>query len=366
MLQRSLITAVLMTVTSMSSADTIHVPGDHATIQAALDAADFFGDTVQIAAGTYFEHELDANGKSVQVIGDTNTDGSPAVKIDAQQQGIVVQCVSNEQFTTGFKNLIFTGGDSFGGGAYLFEASPTFTNCRFLENSSTHDGGGVYITGGQPRFVQCVIDGNECLDNGGGVYADSSAVPEFINCTITGNSVTNYGGGVYASDDSILNFSNCTISGNTSSYMGGGLALVEADLTMEQCEIADNSTYSRGGGLYIDESPTTMTSCTISGNTGANYGGGIYIDYETLSLTDCTITTNTASEQGGGIMSWDTEVQLDTSTVCDNSPDQLVMELLTVVSCAATSTTCEGDVNADGVVDVTDLLLVIGNWSNCP
>jgi hypothetical protein len=84
----TMVAATLAITTTTSFAATLHVPADHATIQGAIDAAFFFGDTIQIAAGTYYEYEVDLKGKSLQLIGGTQPDGSPAVKIDAQQQGM--------------------------------------------------------------------------------------------------------------------------------------------------------------------------------------------------------------------------------------------------------------------------------------
>lgn len=357
-----LITGTVLATASISCADTIHVPGDHATIQGALDAASFFGDTIQIAAGTYYEYELSAGGKAVQVVGATGTDGSPAVTIDAQQSGNrVLLCESNEQFTTGFSNLVLTGG-----GIYLYEANPTFTNCWIVENTTNDRGGGVFISDGMPRFAQCMIKDNESQSDGGGVYVEYGAQPVFIDCSITGNTTLNDGGGFHLQDDSMLTCTNCIISGNTAHY-GGGLNVDESSLTFNACIINDNAANVRGGGLHLDDAPVAMESCSISGNTAVYGGGGIYAWGESLTLTDCSITANSTDATGGGLFAWDTVLELSGSSICDNAPDQMDTEWIDVASCGDTgSTTCDGDVNGDGSVDITDLLLVIGNWGMCP
>ena len=50
----------------------------YSSIQAAIDAASN-GDTIQIAAGTYYEYEINPSGKAITISGEANKkDGSPA------------------------------------------------------------------------------------------------------------------------------------------------------------------------------------------------------------------------------------------------------------------------------------------------
>ena len=79
--------AALISVTTGGT--TIQVPDDYTTVQEAINAADD-GDTVSIAAGTYFEHDLALGNKAITITGAIDEAGYPAVIIDAQQQGRVM------------------------------------------------------------------------------------------------------------------------------------------------------------------------------------------------------------------------------------------------------------------------------------
>ena len=89
---------------------------DYPTIQDAIGAASN-GDTIAIAAGTYFEHDVNAYGKELIITGAIKENGTPATTIDAQQQGRVLVAWGAEVSSTSFQNLILTGGFSKLGGA---------------------------------------------------------------------------------------------------------------------------------------------------------------------------------------------------------------------------------------------------------
>jgi hypothetical protein len=66
---------LLMCLTSTLQATTIYIPGDYPTIQGGINGA-FDGDTVMIAPGTYYEHEIDFMGKAIVVTGTDPEDSS--------------------------------------------------------------------------------------------------------------------------------------------------------------------------------------------------------------------------------------------------------------------------------------------------
>ena len=101
-------------------ANAILVPGDHPTIQAAIDAAGN-GDVIVIEAGMYWPTAtIDTLGKAVTLSGAVDRQGLPATIIDGRGNTGVVQCVSHG---VRFQNLKMTNGWVDGADAGLLLAA---------------------------------------------------------------------------------------------------------------------------------------------------------------------------------------------------------------------------------------------------
>ena len=160
-----------------------------ASIQDAIDASSD-GDVIEIAAGTYHEHDLSPQQKAITIRGATDLDGMPATTIDSLGLGDNIMAFFAEGNDTIIEHLVFTGVAGGGWAAVtMFHARPTMINCTFVGNETTGIGGGVYNLNGAPIFIDCRFIDNTA--NWGGGYAcwetGQPDHPSFLRCTFSGN-----------------------------------------------------------------------------------------------------------------------------------------------------------------------------------
>lgn len=294
--------AVLITAafTTDTVASTIRVPGDAGTIQAGITQASY-GDTVLVACGTYYEHDINMKN-GVRLLSET---GLPeCVTIDAQQQGRVLYCrftgsaTRIEGFTITGGNVPYDPAEGNGGGMYFIDnASARVVNCVITGNYADWDGGGVCChTNASPSFVDCTITGNEAGNGGSGLRCTENSSPTLTNCTVSDNSGT----GIWSSNFASPELVGCTVSGNTrrgilhqSPTFGR-----PGHITITDCKIKFN-TGTTGGGLFVWNGEATVTN-TVFYHNDAYDGGGFGSIGGTVTLTDCFMRRNSAI-RGGGI-----------------------------------------------------------------
>ena len=182
--------APIAMISVVGGGSVITVPEDHASIQAAIDAA-ADGDTIVIAAGTYFEHDLMIEGKGLTIRGALDERNLPATTIDAGQQGRVLSISTTDaDHATVLGNLVLTGGLVAGDGAGLqgVFAPGWVMNCRFTSNDAAGRGGGVHVEEASPLFGACRFDGNTAGDSAGFHAEGVSAT--LAGCVVDGNVAT--------------------------------------------------------------------------------------------------------------------------------------------------------------------------------
>ena len=189
---------LLVLLSSFGFSDTIWVPDDHATIQAAIDAAGV-GDEVVVRPGTYVEN-IDFLGKAIAVRSER---GAALTIIDGGGAGSVVTFASGEGAGSAIEGFTITNGagatsglDQYGGGIFCRTASPTIRRNTITHNAIARGrGGGIYC--GEYSFS--VIEGNTIVANygsggGGGIQCEGGSAPFITRNTIRGNEATSGGG----------------------------------------------------------------------------------------------------------------------------------------------------------------------------
>ncbi len=311
---------------AVTEAADIHVPADHPTIQAALDAA-VDADRVIVADGVWTgpgNRNLVFNGKEVQLLAEY---GPQKCTIDCQ------------------------GSESSPHRAFIFETGegPLSVVQGFTLTGGFADRGGAIICdGASPTILDCVITGNVAEARGGGISCHYASAALISGCVITGNQVldqtsNNGGGGVSLIHQCTVRLENCRIEGNSGYYGGGIKNRSGCDMEIVDCVIAGNQA-ERGGALAgLAYSDTVMTNCLITGNIGTYAGGAIFLysDYgsprlrETPSQTSlrfCSMVANQTGRSGGGIDIWGLDyVSIDSSIVWECGPDPLEDYFTTVL-----------------------------------
>ena len=301
-MKNTTITVILM-VTTIIFANTIHVPGDYTTIQGGIDAS-VNGDTVFVSSGTYVEN-IDFNGKSISLIGEE----TETTIIDGDSLDTVVKIINGENASTLLRGFTITNGNTIeqGGGIKVANySSPTIMNCNIQYNNNNSEssgamGAGIHCgTNSTPMIINCSINNNYGKCGGGGIGVDSNASPIFKNCNIFNNITegsSQYHGAAVFAWGGHPTFVNCTIYENQSSGNQDGLAIINGSIaTISNCTIVKhekptigtwgggsmaiilNSIIRDGSGEYIISGGLDVSYSNIDGG----YEGNSNIDVDPL------------------------------------------------------------------------------------
>jgi parallel beta-helix repeat protein len=271
-----------------------------ATIGAAIDkAAD--GDTIEIAAGTYHEHDVQISKQLT-----LNGAGAAATIVDADAAGrgfevTSIVILSNLRLQNGLtpSGALFasSGGAVFvNGGAQL-----TLRNVTLIDNHAVGSGGAIFNIG------KLTLENTEVLSNtadgaGGGLYNYNIGVMTVTQSSVAHNTALAYesGGGIYASGAGVSVFSS-TIAYNTGATFGGGMVVSMNGATVLNGVTLSGNQATSGAALFSSQGVITATNTTVSGNNASNNYGGIYVTGAAtrLFLKNSTIAYNTRTNTAG-------------------------------------------------------------------
>ncbi len=331
----------------------IKVPEKYATIQAGIDAA-AKGDTVLVAAGTYYEN-ISFKGKAITVAsyfcaeGDTDYINSTIIngsRPSDPNKGSVVSFTSGEDTTSVICGFTITGGtgslyDSetrVGGGVYCKNSGARISHNKIIGNAVTHnkgcDGGGIGYwpqTTSIARYViieDNIVESNSITSSNGGSYLNGGGI-HIVKGRVTGNTIRYNsvsgqpifagGGGISAVCENTATRTLVVIAGNTITHnqartpgyyggWGGGIDVVMCNVQILDNTITHNETggsWGMGAGIRLwgSKAVSIIKNNTISFNsvTAPGAGGGIELDQtEGVQVVGNRIEGNNVS-WGGGI-----------------------------------------------------------------
>lgn len=261
--------AFLAIVASSAAAVTIRVPADQPTIATGLLAAQP-GDIVELACGTYYEHDLRL-GAGVTVRGET---GDPTcVIVDGQRLGPVFICDVIEQAT--IQGLTVTHGRSFeGGGVKLIYSNAMLRDLRIIDNVGIASGGGAFVLGGTV-FCERVLLARNTIEYWGlpgpGMMMSHANV-HFMNCSA-------YQGGLTGTNLSVIKFD----------YSIGWVNVSYGASVTYNCWSADDAGYCNPAA---DDYRLTSTSLCLPGRTCTWLIGAYGHGCGPVTTNPYTFTTN--------------------------------------------------------------------------
>lgn len=310
----------LLPAGSRVGADTHFVDGQHpfcsdvtgtpfCTVQAALDAAAFSGDVIEVASGVYVENLqvlknitirgagpeatfLDGGAIGTTVVNDAGTDLVLEDLAVVNGSGFFGGGIEHRWEFLRLHNVTVAGSHATaGGGLASLHAILDMEDSRILDNTSDAQGGGVYVSGGSAVILRSLIDGNETL-------------------------ATGVGGGI-AVDNADLLVKESTLADNRSATNGGGIS--GYGFTLDRCTVVGNwclAANCRGGGVQAGPE-VSLLNTTISSNF-ASHGAGITASSSELRINNVTITLNTAWLSGGGVRFLSVEPTISNSVIANN------------------------------------------------
>lgn len=185
---RLLATLIALGAAAAAGAAPLNVPGDFASVQEALDAAQE-GDVVMLAPGTY-EGTLTLRG-GISLVGmgnrpeDTVISGGYLHKVMALVGDARPLFIQNLTLMDGFSG--------YGGAITLDGADVEFYGVHFVGNTSAEEGGALFALNSHLSLRNCLFYANYALGGGGGAVHIQGNDPlgraQLIeNCTFAGNS----------------------------------------------------------------------------------------------------------------------------------------------------------------------------------
>jgi hypothetical protein len=328
---KALITAVLVSLFTIPAlAKIIHVPADQPTIQAGINGA-VTGDTVLVAAGTYYEN-INFNGKAITVTSASGPAGTVIDGSNTQGYAAAVTFSTNESSSSVISGFTIQNGRN--GVVYIQQASPTITG-NVITNTTSPYGTAidVFVGGG-------LVQANLITNAFGGVESNGDSDLKIVGNLIAGGS----GSGIYLNgsggSDVIQQNSVVNNGGNGFYYWGSG------NVNVIQNFVAENQGPSVIAGY---PSGVVVVSNTIANNRVAGCCGSNGSELDVYSLSSSFTLQNNLIVGTGNSAAMDCTVSGQGATFTNN-------DVFSALGGAYTSQ-CPDPTGTDGNISVDPLFV---------
>lgn len=213
---------------------------------------------------------------------------------------------------------------SGGGNSRVFNiasgATVAMHSLRIVGGQSSGNGGGV-LNAGKLMVMSSLLSGNGSSNmggGGGGICNELGATCVVVGSTLTENDGT-FGGAIL--NEGVCTMIDSTLNENTARSGGGGI-FSSHTLNVRSSAFVENGAIS-GGGIRVDAGTCSVISSTFKGNS-ATFGGGINsATSSTCNVISCTLSENAATTSGGGIVRFDGVLNVNSTIVTGNTPDNI-------------------------------------------
>jgi nitrous oxidase accessory protein NosD len=262
------------------------------TILEAVNAADY-GDTIEVAAGTYAETDTIVIDKPLTLRGAAGAviDGGAQYTISVVSPGVTLEGLTFTCASTDYSAIVFV---DFDADSFVNATTPrsfSVLNCTLEGNDSTYS---AIRLNGTINNAEITIRGNTIRNfEGYGFQSDDAA--DFIDSTVKIEANLFENAGWYGIDlDIPASGTDIFVTGNTVTAEDDAIYLDEI-LEGSSVTIKDNTLFSPYESIYFSDEIDGST-VIIEGNNIASEGEGIYftwsIDGSTVIVKENNVTSN--------------------------------------------------------------------------
>ncbi|MCH2145381.1 MAG: hypothetical protein MK082_09590 [Phycisphaerales bacterium] len=326
---------------------TLSVPGDHATIEDALLAANN-EDTILLGSGLFME-SIDLRGFGSLTIAGS---GAAQTTIDppSGEAGVLVHGGA-----VSIRDLTISGAST----GVLAHSGTLVINDVVLENNTGSRGAGINLgsgwdetvgDGAEAYLLDTIIRNNSAVGDGGGIFVASDAALVVESSLFDTNTAGGGGGGACIEEGArTVSFAGTDFDFNIASDNGGGLLAGEVELLeLVEVDMSGNSAGMFGGGARVVAAD--LVDCAFVGNTAGEVGGGVRSDGSSF-LEGCSFQLNVAGI-GGGMASTAIPSFVDGFTACGNIGGDWYGDLREMNGVVLF---CSTDCNSNGVPDEEEI-----------